>query len=119
MKGIRADIYRGPYGDCSNGGISGRVKTVTVVGPGIEGPFEPTEDAPAVRLVFREIGGQRIVHAVPVDTPTDAERRVGPMDGGCYIASSDSRFRRAVGIYGAVALHDRWETPEQYRSLSI
>jgi hypothetical protein len=44
--------------------------------------------------------------------------RVGPMMGGNYAATSDSRFSEATGQYGAIAIHDRYETPEQYISLS-
>ena len=47
------------------------------------------------------------------------------MMGGNYAATSDSRFGEAVrkrigpNFYGAVPIHDRFETPEQYRALSI
>ena len=53
-----------------------------------------------------------IVHAEPYGEPSD-QVSVGSMMGGAYIATSDSRFREATGIYGAVALHDRFETQEQ------
>jgi hypothetical protein len=49
---------------------------------------------------------------------------VGPMFGGNYAGASDSRFGDLVrGIFdcpGAdlVPIHDRVETPEQYRALS-
>jgi hypothetical protein len=50
-KGVRAYIYRWSLGDCSNGGISGRVDQVTVIDDEVGGSMEPTEYAPAVRLV--------------------------------------------------------------------
>lgn len=112
VKGLRVDILRSSLPDCSNGGISGRCQYVTLID--VPGPSEPGEDAPACRLVRRNIGGKVVVSAVPVETPGG----VGPMMGGCYIATSDSRFREAVGFYGAVALHDRWETPAQCAALS-
>jgi len=110
VRGIRAQIYRGD-GDFSNGGISGRCKEVTIIDEHIIGPFEPTEDAPAVRLVRRYIGGKPSFYLTPVDAP---EGMVGPMMGGCYVGSSDSRFAKLWEPYGAIPLHDRWETVEHY-----
>lgn len=49
---------------------------------------------------------------------------VGPMMDGNFLHSSDSRFaaecERVLGarFYGAVALHDRYETVGQYADLS-
>lgn len=59
-----------------------------------------------------------------VESKCNGERRVGPMMGGCYVSTSDSRFSRAVEdllghrFYGAVPLHDRFETADEYRVLS-
>lgn len=109
--GLTAEVYRWTLGDCSNGGISSRVDKVTIVNA--DGPFEPSEDAPAVELVAEKHFEWATIRAVPVDAPED--RRNGPMMGGAYVATSDSRFREAIerlighGFYGAVALHDRWE----------
>ena len=121
MLGLTANVYKtqrhGTTSDCTNGGISSRCDTVTVVG--IEGAeiFEANEDRPAVKLVFRTICGRRIVHAEPVDPVP--EGHVGWMMGGNYIATSDSRFSKAIGgFYGAIPLHDRSETYEQYDQLS-
>ncbi|MCA1571177.1 MAG: SWIM zinc finger domain-containing protein [Chloroflexi bacterium] len=47
--GIRAEIYKSAnFADCSNGGVSSFFDTVTIVN--IDGPFEPTDDAPPVLL---------------------------------------------------------------------
>jgi hypothetical protein len=115
-----ASIYRDADGsDCSNGGISGRVKQVVIVD--VPGPFEPTKDAPAVRLVVRKLGKHNYVHAEPVEGPGDG---VGPMFGGAFIHTSDSRFGETVAKlsgYGhgfPVALHDRWESQELYNAMS-
>ena len=116
MKGLLAYIYRSDLGDCSNGGISGRVQKVTIIDDRIDAPFAPTDEAPAVRIVERNIGGRPYVHAEPIDAP-EGDKTVGPMMGGCYIATSDSRLRAIAD--GAIPLHDRWETAEQYRALSI
>ena len=108
-KGITALIYRDSLGtDFSNRGISARVMEVTVIGEGIDPVFEATEERPAVRLVKNEhFHRETVIHAQPV-TPAD-EPAPWYMFGGTFIFSSDSRFRRAAGHYGAVPLHDRRE----------
>ena len=118
LKGLTASIFIDELiGECSNGGISSRCKAVTVVGIPDAEIFSAGEDRPAVKLVKRQIMGKTVVHAEPVEAPPQG--CVGWMMGGSYISTSDGRFGRAVGFYGAVALHDRCETPEQYRQLSI
>jgi hypothetical protein len=112
-RGIRADIYRSDFGDFSGGGISGRVKEVTIIDDRIDGPFEPSDDAPAVRIVERVIMGKPYVHVEPIDQP---DGMLGPMMGGTYVATPDSRLR-AIAT-GAIPLHDRFETAAQYASLS-
>ena len=63
--GLIANIYRGRFGDCSNGGLSSRVNEVTLVN--VEGPFEPTEDRPAAMLLNGHARGTvRVVPAVEV-----------------------------------------------------
>jgi hypothetical protein len=66
-------------------------------------------------------------HLVPEDIARDgAGPNVGPMFGGNYAGTSDARFddiiRQAFGhsgtVGGLVAVHDRIETPDQYRALS-
>lgn len=123
VKGLRCDIYRGSYRSKNN--MLGHVGEVTLVGPEIDAVggnvFEPTADAPAVRLVLRNMRGP-IVHAEPVDKP---EGLCGPMAGGSFIETSDSRFDEAIRkllgheFYGAVTLHDYFETWEQYQRNSI
>jgi hypothetical protein len=115
--GLRASIYRDcSMQNCSNGGISAYADRVTVVN--VPGPHEPTEDAPGVILQRGPLG---TVNAVPVDG--GGPQMIGPMMGGCYIATSDSRFSEKVrslgGSYGAIALHDRYESVELNRSMSL
>lgn len=108
-KGITALIFRDALGtDFSNRGISARVMEVTVIGEGIDPVFEATEQRPAVRIVKNEhFYRETVVHAEPV-TP-EGEPVPWYMFGGTFIFSSDARFRRATGHYGAVPLHDRRE----------
>jgi hypothetical protein len=106
--GLLAIIFRADDRDFSAGGISLRHDRVCIVD--VDGPFQPSDTAPAVRLVK---GPMNSIHAVPVD----CEGKWTAMGGwgGCFVYTSDSRFTRAVeqllghGWYGAVALHDRVE----------
>lgn len=124
--GVRAQIYRSALGDCSNGGISSRAREVTIVNA--DGPFEPTPEAPAAMIVegLGPGGTARVVPAVPAGDGTswvpEARRgAVGPMAGACFV-SGDSRVtekaEEIIGgrFYGALALHDRFETAAQYAS---
>ena len=108
-RGITALIYRDTLGtDFSNRGISARVMEVTVIGEGIDPVFEATEERPAVRLVKNEhLHRETVVHAEPITGAGEPAPRF--MFGGTFIFSSDARFRRAAGHYGAVPLHDRRE----------
>lgn len=77
-----------------------------------EGPFEPSPEAPAVKIEQGNL--PQTVKIVPVDAPEGPVN--GPMAGGCFVATHDSRFTEAIvrltnvsHFYGAVALHDRYE----------
>jgi len=103
--GMLASIYRSDLGDCSMKGVSSRATKVCVVN--VDGPFEPSADAPAVRLVKRRYGN---VVAIPVGLEDGQV-----MFGGTYVETSDSRFDEAVRNLSGydfgfpVALHDRVE----------
>lgn len=120
--GLRVEVYTSRLSrdyNTSNDGLSARFTEVTVVNA--EGPYEPTDDAPGVRL---EPGPLGTIRAVPVDGG-GSEKPCGPMFGGAYIATSDSRFGDAVAqvlgrrLYGAIALHDRYESAELARAMSL
>lgn len=126
--GLTIEVYKGTYGDFTNGGVSGHYNQLTVVN--IDGPSEPTADRPPVALVAGNVPG--ITKIVPVENVAPGqepdwqeirpEGRVGPMFGGNYGATSDGRFDAAVEkitgfrFDGAVAIHDRYETVAQYAS---
>lgn len=103
---------------CSNGGISSRSDRVLIVDP-YDHELTPEQEKIAV-VIGQIIGTVHLhpLHGVPAGN-------VGYMAGGSYVATSDSRLsqeiQRVAGIqfYGALALHDRSETPAQYRALSI
>ena len=104
MKGLIVNIYHNEHGDFTIEGLSSRHDTLTLIGEGIEGPFEPGDESPAVTLVKRDIGGEIYIHAVPCD------KNANPlpgwyMAGGNFIYTSDSRFPSRQPI----SIHDRQE----------
>lgn len=117
--GLRASIYRSNIGKCANGGISDKHNEVVIVNA--EGPANPTKDAPAVAIARNSMGNPIIVPAAKEGT----QGMAGPMMGGCFIATSDSRFREAIkrvtgqDVYGAIPFHDRFETTRQYQAESV
>jgi len=107
MKGLRVNIYKPHYGDRSNGGISSKAGKATLVPsadfPGVPEIFEAGEDAPAIALVKRNIGGEYLT-AYPIGEDGTVDN-AGRMFGGCYVSTSDSRFPAKY----PVPLHDRKE----------
>ena len=104
--GLRVYIYKERDQDCSNNGVSARYKQLTLTN--VEGPFDPSDDAPAALLIKRERVGNVVVKPAELGSKWS-------MMGGCFVHSSDSRFGEAVRrlsgyAYGfPVALHDRVE----------
>lgn len=101
-------------GDCTNGGISSNHDQLCLVN--VDGPFEPSDDCPAVMLDSHVLGCLRIVPAVKTEAGNWIIEPGGwYMDGGNYASTSDSRFSAACNrllghrFYGAVAIHDRRE----------
>lgn len=109
MNGLIIEVYRsfntdGSVMDCTNGGISARFDRLTLIGPDINGPFEPTENRPAVTIVTRTIQGEVYKHIVPCDE--NAKPLPGWwMFGGNYGKTSDSRFPHPYPL----SIHDRQE----------
>lgn len=110
MKGLIVDVYKNSGRDCSNGGISGKVDSVVLVGPGIPLLFEANAERPAVRMLMRTDSGYMLAEPVT----GKQENSIGWMDGGTFIYSNDSRFPSDYPI----PLHDRQETPEECDSFS-
>lgn len=120
-KGLTLDVLRNGRYDCTNGGASANVRQITVINLGKDAEiFDATSDSPAFRLECHTPGCLRLV---PVGDPRE-KTSIGPMFGGNYAATSDSRFSEACEkllgyrFYGAVAIHDRFETQRQYDVLS-
>lgn len=115
MKALALEVYRTRrLSDCTNGGVTSTHDTILVEHP--DGYIEVDEKNPPENLmcvVKRFFAGREIYHLEPVVEPEGA----GWMFGGNYAATSDSRFDELIGgMYGAVAVHDRQETWDQYYS---
>lgn len=120
---ITCDIYKNGY-DCSNGGVSATHGTVLLVNgeawetmSADQRAFLTNGNVPVVRTVKRLLGQELYVHAEPVDRPEAGNR--GWMAGGTFIKTSDSRYKEVTGVSYPVSLHDRQETAELSRALSI
>ena len=101
-KGLLVSVYRSHHGDCTSGGISSKAETLILIGPGIPGIFEGDETN-TVELKWKFVGGNEYKYVVPVvGCPSD---KVGPMAGGNFVYTSDSRF---PGKY-PLSIHDRFE----------
>jgi len=105
MKGLIVDIFSNGS-NCSNGGLSSKVTKCTLVGRGIAEIFEVTEEYPPVQIVARELHHGTYLTAYPVNADGTLDKS-GAMFGGCFVYSSDSRFRE-ISAY-PVPLHDRKE----------
>lgn len=105
--GLRVNVYRSAGQDCTNNGVSSRYDTLTVVNA--DGPFDPSDDAPAAILTVGPFGTIRLE---PVEL---YESNQWVMFGGNLASTSDSRFGEAIEKLGgdrfaaAVNIHDRVE----------
>lgn len=104
--GLIVSVYRNSGTDCTNGGVTARSTHLTLTN--VDGPFQPTPDAPAAKLVLRSTGNLTVV-------PDGLEGK-WTMFGGNFVYTSDSRFSKAVETLGGtkaggypIAVHDRVE----------
>lgn len=140
--GLTVSIYKERGRSYSNRGVSQFMDEGVLVN--VAGTSEPDSVRKAALALVRNGAGMarvvpvRRLDAIPsspkppvivdtdgdlweIDAPTGA---VGPMMGGCYVAAPGSSFTEAVeklvgaNFYGAVALHDRFETTKEYDALS-
>lgn len=109
--GLHVNIYKhDQWGDCTNGGASSRkIKGFCMID--MEGPFEPCEDYPAARVVYRE--NLDYYHIEPVEQYYRGEKvegEVWAMFGGNYAKTSDSRFAyKGKKLRYPLGIHDRIE----------
>lgn len=136
MTSLIIGVYRNGTQDCTNGGVSADVNSLTIVGTcsgddNIVRPLDtgyrfpsiaPSPTAPAVALAHRVIAGRRIAEIVPVKRNDDGSytAKRGGMSGGNFGFSFDSRFARVledlsgsnrfdVPLSAPVSIMDRFE----------
>lgn len=102
MKGMYVRVLRDST-DCTNGGITATQNEFVLVGPGIPELIEASDRLPA--LICESWYGH--FKAAPVGSKPEL---IGPMFGGNFVWSSDSRFPGKHPI----PVHDRFETPRDY-----
>ena len=92
--------------DCTMNGVTSRFTKMCVTN--VDGPFDPSDDCPAVKLVKGNLPGTAKI------VPEECEGKWS-MFGGNYAATSDSRFSDKIEqmlghhFYGAIPIHDRVE----------
>ena len=106
--GLIISIYRSDYDSSMN--VFHNKKGICLTN--VEGPFEPSEDYPAGKIVFRD--------TTPYIAPDDdfADSQGVQMNGGTFGYTSDSRFSEAIKMYGALPIHDRRENWAVYEEMS-
>ena len=112
MKVLPVSVFRDARlpGDYTNGGVSAARDELFLVGP-FGWKDVPDNDPRLIRVVERKNFAARppYLSAVPVN-PDRGDKVIGPMFGGNFIYSCDSRFPSDYPI----PVHDRYETQEQY-----
>lgn len=120
LKGLNASIFRDE--DKLYGGLFDHVSRITVLECPGGAIHEATPNSPAAKFVVRMMGGKRLVHIIPLLTDEQVKQtkgKVGPMFGGTFAYSSDSRFSEATGLYAAIPIHDLWLTTDEYNRSTI
>lgn len=118
LQGLRCSILEPKdIGNCSNNGISSKYNDIILVGVD-DGDVDVDEmDLPdnACCLIKRELFSEQHDYIRPC-APIE-HGNVGYMASGCYVTTSDVRFKRYTGSE-ILPLFDRQETQEQYDVLS-
>ncbi|QHC60978.1 hypothetical protein [Rathayibacter sp. VKM Ac-2760] len=116
QRGTRTEVITTTTHSPGVEGISRTAREVVIVGAGGRDPV--TEQTPAVRLVTREGGASLAGVALQHFEPTEplSAGRVGYMASGAFIVVP-VEVARALDLFpAAYALHDRSETPTDYRA---
>lgn len=109
--GLCLSVYRWAFGDCTNNGTSANVQNICVIN--IPGPSSPSAFVPAFVLALGPSGD-------PILKPANNQHGFGPMFGGNFAYTCDSRLSEAVNkmtgckSWGALPIFDRFESVKQY-----
>lgn len=104
---LSLNVYQFPLGDC--GGITDTIKRESIYIPCEKGNVSFDKIKNQDLIFTEEKRGEEYWCLKPVNRPNGM---LGPMAGGNIAYSSDSRCKRIYHI------HDRFESQEQYDSLS-
>jgi hypothetical protein len=122
IKTIHVNVFRDSLGDCTNNGITSKHNSLTM--------FVDCSDQEALEyckennidpnsciiLVRRMLWGERHDYAEPLIKPSG---KVGPMMGGNFVYTCDSRMHDWAKSWLPIPVHDRYETQEEYDLLSM
>lgn len=111
---LSVDVYRSPSGDCSNGGVSSRFRSLLLYCPDGPESFDSDVETPMnfcfVRhhhYTFGDYG--EIVPACVLSSGRIVARPHHYMFGGNIGYASDSRFTNLAGTFYPLKIHDRRE----------
>jgi hypothetical protein len=111
-------VLKHPTGDATNGGVSGGGQPKLAL-------YRADVDPDSVAIITPAVIISTNAYSDPIIVPLlhKPAGAIGPMFGGNY-AIGDGRLgeeiKRVTGkrFYGAVAIHDRWETLAQYEAVT-
>ena len=107
----RFDFMNGAESDGTNGGASAKANTIYI--PHHEGYIEVSRVDPSLVFVPEKRGANYWALKPAFPRSEGDPRTIGPMDGGNLATTCDSR-----GDGFIYHIHDRFDTPEDYRALS-
>lgn len=111
-KGMKAQVLKSEYESTLNG-VSSKHTHLILIGENICKNYEGNKDnSNVLKLVKRQLFGSEYLHAEPINKPSNT---VGAMFGGNYLNAVGSMFG---GIQYPIAIHDRFETQQQYNGLT-
>ncbi len=123
MEKLTVFVYRDNLRDCTGNGVSSRHDTMTLfMYCKKEEALKHCEDNgievdSCLYLNMRQLWGEDHVFAEPLVKPCN---KVGPMFGGNFVYTSDSRLYKFGGTYHLpIPIHDRFETQQEYDGLSV
>ena len=105
VQGLLVNVFRNPLGDCTGNGVSSKIDKFIL--EGCEGPFFCNEDeSDLLRFRIKPSGNGNYKYVIPSEKIFEENKhRNGPMFGGNFIYTSDSRFPNQYPL----PIHDRWE----------
>lgn len=110
MKVISVDVYRSKRGDCSNGGITSKFDELDLYSD--INNFKEYSEIPVDSLVLikRVLFDKNCDYVIPYTYSLFQSNKVisgNGMFGGCFVYSSDSRYRELCN--NPLPVHDRIE----------